>query len=105
MIDCMHACMYVATCSCIPLNNIPVLLNITIFIPGQADNGYLGQVKLEGRNPNEYRQVQLYYSMDQSTQDWPYVCVKRDSADKIADSVCRQLGFTNAKNKPLLDNR
>ena len=88
------------TCSCIPWNNI---LNITIFIPDQADNGYPGQVKLKVGNPIEYRRVQLYYDMDESTQKWRDVCVKRDSADKIADSVCRQLGFTNANNKPLLD--
>ena len=47
-------------------------------------------------NPNEYREVQLYYAVNELTQEWRYVCVKRDTADKIADSICRQLGFTNA---------
>ena len=101
--DRLYACLHVHsyTCSCIPQNNI--ILNITIFTPGQADNGYPGQVKLKNLNPNDYRQVQLY--MDESTQKWRDVCVKKDSADKIADSICRQLGFTNAKNTPSIYTR
>lgn len=54
-------------------------------------------MKLEGgTEPNEHRRVQLYYATNELTQDWHYVCVKWDSAEQISDSVCRQLGFTNA---------
>ena len=68
-------------------------MTICIFI---SDNAYLGQVKLEGTNPYAYRQVQMYYSVNELTQEWRYVCVNKDSAKNISDSVCRQLGFTNA---------
>ena len=57
---------------------------------------YLGQVKLEGMNPYLFRQVKMSYAVNKSTQEWRDVCVNKDAEEKIADSVCRQLGFTNA---------
>ena len=56
---------------------------------------YNGQVRILHTNQNEYNYALLEINLE---GDWRPMCIPNDDgmSDLAADSVCRQMGYTNA---------
>lgn len=56
---------------------------------------------LESKKENDPLKYLLLYAKNGSSEGWGHVCINenmpKDQLMKLADSVCRQLGYTNNK--------
>ena len=67
--------------------------------------GYPGQVFLKSKKKGDTLKYLLLHAKNGNTGhgEWGYVCINKDMPkDQLANSVCRQLGFTNMRTNEIV---